>query len=398
MSGRQTNSTTFGIFYDFTKAFDMVKHDLLLTKLNSLGIRGVANKWVETFLRNRKQVVKITHPKGVTYSKEAVINIGVPQGATIAPILFIIYTNDLESTVSTGSLTTFADDTTQLVCEHFSTIAETSKLAVNQMASWSLQNDLILNSSKTVIINFNDRQLRCNQQDDKSSPLLYLNGQSIKVLDETKFLGVTIDNRLKWVTHINNVAQKVSSGCYLIKRVLRICNFNTAKLVYFSYVHSNLLYAIALWGHSPLAIKLFRLQKRAIKYLANASYEPTAPGVYFKDPTRPLFKKYGILPLPCLYIFTIIVYVTSNKQLTKEINHDHHEYTLRSNNNLFDLTTALYCKGPIAKGVNFFNHLPYEIKCKKNEKDFANMLKSYLMHNCFYSLNEFLNHDVILNV
>ena len=393
MTDIQNNTKAYGFFYDFSKAFDMVNHTLLLSKLRSLGIRGVANKWVETFLKNRKQMVKITHSNGVIYSNEEVINVGVPQGASIAPILFIIYTNDLDKTVTTGSLTTFADDTTQLVCDHFSVIEDKCKLAVNQIADWSLQNELILNTEKTVIINFNDRYVQNNKAADVTSPLLYVNGKSIRVVDVTKFLGLTIDSRLKWITHINNVAQKISSGCYLIKRVLRICNFNTAKLVYFSYVHSNLLYGIALWGHSPHAIKLFRLQKRAMKYLANASYEPTDPNVYFKDSTKPLYKKFDIMPLPCMYIFTMILYVINNKHLTKVANEKLCDYTLRKNNNFYDLTTVNYSKGPLAQGVNIFNHLPYEIKCKVHENDFSKRLKNFLLYNCFYSLNEFLNND-----
>jgi hypothetical protein len=138
------------------------------------------------------------------------------------------------------------------------------------MANWSVKNDLILNSKKTVIINLKKK----NVQLESVSPLIYLEGKSLKVVDETKFLGVTIDCHLSWVGHINNVAQHIASGCYLIKRILRICNFNTAKLVYFSYVHSRLLYGIVLWDNSPRISKLFVLQKRAVKYLAKASYDP----------------------------------------------------------------------------------------------------------------------------
>jgi hypothetical protein len=104
------NTQSYGIFYDFTQAFDMVNHDKLLAKLNCLGIRGVTNKWVESFLRNRRQVVKITHSEGTVFSDECIVNKGVPQGASISPILFIIYTNDLASKVTEGHLTTFADD------------------------------------------------------------------------------------------------------------------------------------------------------------------------------------------------------------------------------------------------------------------------------------------------
>lgn len=387
MTSMKTNNKSYGIFYDFTKAFDMVNHDLLLSKLYCIGVRGVANSWVESFLRNRKQVVKVSHPGGTIYSDEAIVNIGVPQGASISPILFIIYTNDLAATVTTGHLTTFADDTTQLINGQLDNIANMSNLAVRQMTDWSLNNDLLLNTSKTVLIAFNNH-LR-DRTNDGISPLIYLNGKSIKVMQETKFLGLTIDYQLKWEAHINIVAHKISSGCYLIKRIRKICDFNTAKLVYYSYVHSSLLYGIVLWGHSPLTKKLFILQKRALKYLANSSYDPTDPGVYFKDSTRVLFKTFGIMTLPCMYIFSITMYVISNKNLTKLKYDKQHKYVLRCNSTLYDLTTTTYCSGPILNGVKFFNHLPFYVKCKYKDKEFEQLLLTFLKCHCFYSIHDF---------
>ena len=98
---------TCSIFLDFSKAFDIVKHNILSSKLYCYGIRGVPFKWFENYLFNRTQFVKI----GNTKSNCETITCGIPQGSTLGPLLFLLYSNDLPNCSSKLSFKIFADDT-----------------------------------------------------------------------------------------------------------------------------------------------------------------------------------------------------------------------------------------------------------------------------------------------
>ena len=102
---------TCGIFLDFSKAFDTINHDILLSKFYRYGIRGNPLRWFENYLYNRNQVFKI----GDTISRSQTVICGIPQGSTLGPLLFLLYINDLPNCSSKLSFRIFADDTNMFI-------------------------------------------------------------------------------------------------------------------------------------------------------------------------------------------------------------------------------------------------------------------------------------------
>ena len=180
-----------GLFLDFSKAFDTINHDILLSKLYRYGIRGNPLRWFENYLYN--QVVKI----GDTISSSQTIICGIPQGSTLGPLLFLLYINDLPNCSSKLSFRIFADDTNMF---YTSNDLHNLEFVMNEefksVVEYCAINKLSINFSKTNFYTLvSSSRLSGN-----------INANNITIKSQIKYLGVYKDQHLHWGPQI-----KVSS-------------------------------------------------------------------------------------------------------------------------------------------------------------------------------------------
>jgi hypothetical protein len=289
-----------GVFLDLRKAFDVCSHNILLTKLEKMGITNTALNWFKNYLSGRSQKVDIN---GV-FSDPLDLDISVIQGSILGPILFLCYINDFWMATTLFSVL-FADDTTGLgKGKNLGELTAYVNTELQKISNWFRANKMAVNAAKTKFIIFRTRGKIINPEDchlvfnnneigQPEDPSLIHEIERIHNDGPTKsfkLLGILFDEYLSFDAHITHLCAKISKSLFCINRIKNFVNQDTRKTLYCAMVHSHLVYCINVYGcaNSTSLNKLRLKQKEAIRIIANAG---------FRDHTAPLFAQLKILPL-----------------------------------------------------------------------------------------------------
>ena len=247
------------VYMDFKKAFDSVSHNHLLNKLQEVGITGKLWKWLEAYLSNRFQCVRI----GQSLSNLCNVLSGVPQGSVLGPLLFVIFINDLPSHIKFATPFIFADDTK---CSYaIKSPEDIAKLQsdINYVTNWSHLSDLPFNEAKFVHLRF--------WSNATDNPTYVVNGKPIKQSQQHKDLGMTFSSDLNWTTHYKIIITKAYQTLGLIRRTFNTSNTEVKKKLYIALVRSQLIYCSQICRPQLIKdiVSLERVQRRATKYILN---------------------------------------------------------------------------------------------------------------------------------
>ena len=189
------------VFFDLKKAFDKVWHAGLLSKLSAAGVSGSAFLWFEDFLTRRTQRTVV----GSSVSAELSPSAGVPQGAILSPLLFLVYVNDLPGALSAGEANLFADDTSVYVADRdLRCLQRRLQTAVDEVQVWMKKLLVTVNALKSAVMVFRTSHMA------HASISLSINGELIKQVTVHRHLGLQLDECLTWSAHAARVICKLS--------------------------------------------------------------------------------------------------------------------------------------------------------------------------------------------
>ena len=257
---RQFGAALF-ISFDFTKAFDMVDHSLLVTILRRMNLPTGFIIFMADYLSDRFQRVRLNGLK----SDLRCVTSGVPQGSLLGPYLFGLYVSSLRPVYQSTCMVKYMDDICMMAgVRKAHALEDVAKIKseINNIDKWSTSNRLKLNFSKTNGLiryrsNFKDI---CN---------IELQIPSVKFLSSLRFLGVILDDSFRWTRHVTYIMKKCAQRLYILRRLRMVASREECILIYNGLVRSLMEYACpAFIGLSIQDSKrLQRMQNRCFKVI-----------------------------------------------------------------------------------------------------------------------------------
>ena len=241
---------------DLSKAFDCVRHDLLIAKLHAYGFSHEASTLINDYLTNRQQRVKVNG----SFSSWKNVTRGVPQGSVLGPLLFNIYINDLLLFIQNVDVCNYADDTTIYTCDK--NLRDITHRLVHDCSvafEWFPDNFMKLNADKCHLL------VLGRSNDD---PVTVRIGNSEVVnSSEGKLLGVQIGNKLSFDNHVSKLCQKTSNKLYALARISAYMDHSKLRTLMRAFIISQFQYCPLIWMFHSKQVnkKINKIQERALR-------------------------------------------------------------------------------------------------------------------------------------
>ena len=356
-----TGKTIDVVYLDFKKAFDSVPHERLLLKLSAYGLDGKVLQWIRSFLSDRTQRVRV----GTSYSEQAEVTSGIPQGSILGPVLFTIFINDLPDVVN-SQCKIFADDTKVY---NTSDKKDLLQADLHSLQTWTEKWNLYFNVQKCKV-------MYIGKKNPKHDYFMKLNNITSKIseCDSEKDLGITLDTSLKFDNHIQKKINKANQVMGLIKRSFDYLHKDVFVRLYKTLVRPHLEYGNSVW-HPNLkrqSIAIEKVQRRAtkvVKACKNMSYEerlrflhlPSLKGRRIRGDLIQVYKIVTNIDDVDFHDFF------TNKTVDKTRNSDGKLFLNRS---ITNIRKQFFTN----RAVPLWNDLPPKIKSAPNINQFKNLL------------------------
>lgn len=350
------------VFLDFKRAFETINRDILIRKLQKIGITGHALKWFREYLSNRFQAVRY----GGIVSEKIETEHGVPQGTVLGPVLFNLYINDIVQCVLASVIDLFADDTKIYAAgSDLGELSNRLNADLARVSEWLKDNQMALNLSKSKFMVIGKSNSLNKAAADIENLNIVIDGEKLERVNSIKYLGVIVDNKLEFKEHAQYICNKMSFKLHTLQQIARDMSLNVKFRLYKALIAPQLSYCGTIFCHLNLnEIKKFQcIQNRAMRFILKVGR---------RTEINQMLNALNILSVSqqLVYHRLNIVY-----KLYKSVgpaylirllprNREIHDHNTRSCN---DFVTARAASAKSNKsfchsGIEIFNSLPTEIK------------------------------------
>ena len=262
-AGHQTNV----LVMDFHKAFDKVGHRRLPTKLQDYGVTGKMNCWVQNWLEDHTQVVVVDGEQ----SGPVPVTPGVPQGSVLGPCLFLFFINDMAEKLQ-SSIRLFADDTIVYLAVDSQCDAMALQHDLDLLAEWEQTWQMEFHSDKCQVLRGTNKHPQNITQHD-----YILHGHTLSVVDDIKYLGLTVSSNLRWDAQIAKATAKANSIMAALRRNVRVSSKAIKSTAYSALVRPHVEYCSAVWDpHTKKQTQRIDMVQRRAARCVNLGKDSTA--------------------------------------------------------------------------------------------------------------------------
>ena len=259
------------VFLDIRKAFDSVDHSILIEKVQFYGVADRELMWFKSYLTARQQQCLVNG----CLSSQSNLLCGVPQGSILAPLLFLIYINDLPNCLKFTTPCLYADDT-KIFTSSFDSgvLANNINSDLKILSDWLIVNKLQFHPLKTKLMVVGSTY-NLNTKSGELSNIISIDNNLVSRVPSNKCLGVLLDEKLTFETHIDYICKKTCAGIGALRRIKPFVPLCTLVTLYRSLFEPYFDYCSPLWDTcvKQLNDKLQKNQNRAGTVLTGSSYD-----------------------------------------------------------------------------------------------------------------------------
>lgn len=347
--------TSIAVFMDLSKAFDTVNKDILSNKITDIGFDSKSESLIYNYMSNRNICFQDS------MEEKYDLKHGVPQGSVLGPLLFILYTYDIKLLCPNDKVIMYADDTTLIISgRNYTEAAQKCNAILERFVHYFNHNKLSINPEKSKFMCYQPRKTSDGKCDRNRETAVNMNNMDIEEVSSFKFLGVILNKQLSWTDHKQYVQRKVSKSLGILYNSKKVMTEKETVVMYKTFIQSNLLYAIEVWGHTVTHDSdiLNKIQNKSLRILFDTkrtadAWEKSNGAIFsvtelYKRTIRRITTKHFYNQLPQYFTDMCMPKVEKTTSL---------EYTLRSSKKKRNF------KYEISSKSNQTSNTPFYINC-----------------------------------